>query len=197
MAKDAGFSKSAVPQRRPSTWCSRRAARPGWEGLFYASFDFAAALAAAGAAYAQPVPTCSTLRTRRWRSRSTASDSTRAQPLEDVSGELILDEPTRQLSVRATIQVAASIPATTRAMGTCCERWFNAAQNRQSSFARPQCAGQDDRTAEVVGDLTMIGQTHPVTLNVTINNIGGTPNAPQRRQAGFRDRSLTRSTGAQ
>ena len=41
-----------------------------------------------------------------------------------------------------------------------------------------------ENRAEVVGDLKLLGQTHPVTLAVTLNRIGDAPNN-QRRSAGF------------
>ena len=45
-------------------------------------------------------------------------------------------------------------------------------------------AGISADVAEVTGDLTLLGQTHTVTLNVTLNNLGPAPNN-QRRTAGF------------
>jgi polyisoprenoid-binding protein YceI len=158
---------------------------------------FAAALAAAGAAYAEPV--------------TYRLDPAHTQVafvvdrfgfnlvlgrFEDVSGELILDEANpANSSVRATIQVASVDTSNdTRDEHLRGARWFNAAQFPTIEFRSTAVRSTGERTAEVTGDLTMLGQTHPVTLNVTLNRIGGTPNAPDRRQAGFSATgSLTRS----
>jgi len=116
---------------------------------------------------------------------------------EDVNGEVILDEANpANSSVRATIQVASIDSSNdTRDEHLRGERWLNAPRFPTIEFRSTAVRLTGERTAEVTGDLTMLGQSHPVTLNVTLNNIGGTPNAPQRRQAGFSATgSLTRST---
>jgi polyisoprenoid-binding protein YceI len=43
----------------------------------------------------------------------------------------------------------------------------------------------DDATAELAGDLTIRGETRPVTLEATLNNIGPNPFNPDQEIAGF------------
>lgn len=116
---------------------------------------------------------------------------------DSVTGQLTLDEANpANSSVHAVIQVASvDTGHDTRDEHLRGERWLNAAANPSIEFRSTAVRLTGERTAEVTGDLTLLGQTHPVTLNVTLNQIGGTPNAPQRRQAGFSATgSLTRST---
>lgn len=158
----------------------------------------AAALAASGAAFAEPVAytldprhTQVAFRVDRFGFNSVLGR------FENVTGELTLDEANpANSSVRATIQVASVDSSDdTRDEHLRGERWFNAAAHPTIEFRSTAVRLTGVNTAEVTGDLTMWGQTHPVTLNVTLNRIGGTPNAPQRRQAGFSATgSLTRST---
>lgn len=116
---------------------------------------------------------------------------------DSVTGQLTLDEANpANSSVHAVIQVGSiDTGHDTRDEHLRGERWLNAAANPNIEFRSTAVRLTGERTAEVTGDLTLLGQTHPVTLNVTLNQIGGTPNAPQRRQAGFSATgSLTRST---
>lgn len=159
---------------------------------------FAAALAAAGAAYAEPV-----------RYELDPSHTHVAFVVdrfgfnhvlgrfEDVSGELMLDEANpANSSVRATIQVASVDTSNdTRDEHLRGERWFKASEFPTIEFRSTSVRRTGERTAEVTGDLTLMGQTHPMTLQVTLNNIGGTPNRATERLAGFTATgSLTRST---
>lgn len=162
------------------------------------AFIFVAALAAAGAAYAEPV--------------RYELDPTHTQVaftidrfgfnkvlgrFENVTGELILDEANpANSSVRATIQVASVDSSNdTRDEHLRGDRWLNAAQFPTIEFQSTAVRPTGERTAEVTGNLTLLGQNHPVTLNVTLNNIGATPNRPNDRLAGFSATgSLTRST---
>jgi polyisoprenoid-binding protein YceI len=115
---------------------------------------------------------------------------------EDVSGELTLDEANpANSSVRATIQVASIDTGSDTRDGHLREpRWLNAAQFPTMEFRSTQVRLTGERTAQVTGELTLLGQTHPVTLDVTLNNIGVSP-TNQRRMAGFSATgSLTRST---
>jgi polyisoprenoid-binding protein YceI len=64
------------------------------------------------------------------------------------------------------------------------ERWLNAAQFPTIEFRSTSVRLTGERTAEVAGDLTLLGQTHPVTLQVTLNQTGVSP-SNQRQAAGF------------
>lgn len=105
---------------------------------------------------------------------------------DQVAGEVILDEANpANSSVRATIQVASiSSGNSTRDEHLRGERWLNAPANATMEFQSTSVRLTGERTAEVTGNLTLMGQTHPVTLNVTLNQLGEAPNN-RRRSAGF------------
>lgn len=105
---------------------------------------------------------------------------------EEISGEVILDEENpRNSSVRATIQVTGVDSGNdTRDEHLRGERWLNATAFPTIEFRSTSVNITGSNTAEVIGDLTMLGQTHPVTLDVTLNQIGEAPNN-RRRTAGF------------
>ena len=165
----------------------------------------AAALAASGAAYAEPVAyTLDPAHTQVAFSIERFGFNRVLGRFENVTGEMVIDEANpANSSVHATIQVGSVDTGNdTRDEHLRGERWLNATANPTIDFRSTAVRLTGEHTAEVTGNLTLLGQMHPVTLNVTLNNIGGTPNAPQRRQAGFSATgSLTRSawgsTGAQ
>ncbi|MGD9966879.1 MAG: YceI family protein [Hyphomonadaceae bacterium] len=161
------------------------------------SLILAAALAAAGAAYAEPVSyTLDPAHTQVAFVVDRFGFNRVLGRFEDVTGDVVLDEANpANSSVHATIQVASIDTGNdTRDGHLRGERWFNAAQFPTIEFRSTAVRITGERTAEVVGDLTMWGQTHPMTLNVILNRIGGSPNAPDRRQAGFSATgALTRS----
>lgn len=105
---------------------------------------------------------------------------------EDVAGEVVLDEANpANSSVRATIQVGSVDSSNdTRDEHLRGERWLNAAQFPTMEFRSTAVRIIGDNHAEVTGDLTLLGQTHPVTLDVRLNRLGPLPNN-QRQAAGF------------
>lgn len=48
-------------------------------------------------------------------------------------------------------------------------KWFDAANNPNITFNSTSVAAKDDGTYDVTGDLTIKGESHPVTLNISIN----------------------------
>ncbi len=166
---------------------------------------FAVALAASGAAYAEPVAyTLDPAHTQVAFSVERFGFNHVLGRFENVTGEMIIDEANpANSSVHALIQVGSVDTGNdTRDEHLRGERWLNVTVNQTIEFRSTAVRLTGERIAEVTGNLTLLGQTHPVTLNVTLNNIGGTPNAPQRRQAGFSAtgslaRSAWGSTGAQ
>ena len=148
---------------------------------------FAAAVFAAGAAYAEPVTyALDPAHTQVAFSIDRFGFNRVLGRFEDVSGEVVIDETNpANSSVRATIQVASVDAGNDRRDEHLREpRWLNAAQFPTMEFRSTAVRLTGERTAEVTGDLTLLGQTHPVTLNVTLNNLGPAPNN-QRRTAGF------------
>lgn len=115
---------------------------------------------------------------------------------EQVSGEVTLDEESpANSSVRATIQVASVDSGDDTRDGHLREqRWLNAAQFPTMEFRSTSVRLTGERTAEVTGELTLLGQTHPLTLEVRLNRVGESP-TNRRRSAGFSATgSLSRST---
>ena len=148
----------------------------------------AAALAASGAAYAEPVNyTLDAAHTQVAFSIERFGFNHVLGRFENVTGTMVIDEANpANSSVSATIQVASVDSSNdTRDEHLRGERWLNAAQFPTIEFRSTAVRLTGERTAEVTGNLTLLGQTHPVTLSVTLNNIGATPNRPNARLAGF------------
>ncbi|MBY0568517.1 MAG: YceI family protein [Hyphomonadaceae bacterium] len=105
---------------------------------------------------------------------------------DTVEGQLILDEANpANSSVRATVQIASvSSGNATRDEHLRGARWFNAEQFATMSFESTSVRLISDTRAEVTGNLTLLGQTHPLVLDVTLNRIADSPNN-NRRTAGF------------
>jgi polyisoprenoid-binding protein YceI len=105
---------------------------------------------------------------------------------DSVEGEVMLDEANpASSSVHAVIQIASiSTGNDTRNEHLRGERWLNAQAYPTMEFRSTSVRLTGERTAEVTGDLTLLGQTHAVTLNVTLNRLGESP-SNRRPSAGF------------
>jgi polyisoprenoid-binding protein YceI len=148
---------------------------------------FAAALFAAGAAYAEPVTyPLDPAHTQVAFSVDRFGFNRVLGRFEDVTGTLILDEANpANSSVTATIQTGSVDSGNdTRDEHLRAERWLNAAQFPTIEFRSTSVTLVSETRATVVGDLTLLGQTHPVTLDVTLNKLEDAPNN-HRRTAGF------------
>lgn len=96
---------------------------------------------------------------------------------EKVTGEVTLDQanPARS-SVNATIETASiSAGDATRDEHLRGERWLDVARYPTMTFRSTSVRPTGPTSAEVVGDLTLHGQTKPVTLTVTLNKLGNSP----------------------
>jgi polyisoprenoid-binding protein YceI len=148
---------------------------------------FAAALFAAGAARAEPVTyVLDPAHTQVAFSIDRFGFNRVLGRFEDVAGEVVLDQENPQnSSVRAVIQIA-SIDAghDTRDEHLRGERWLNAAAFPTMEFRSTSVRLTGENRAEVTGELTLLGQTHPVTLDVRLNRIGENP-SNRRPTAGF------------
>jgi polyisoprenoid-binding protein YceI len=148
---------------------------------------FAAAVFAAGAAQAEPVTyVLDPAHTQVAFSIDRFGFNRVLGQFDQVEGELILDEANpANSSVHAIVQIA-SIDAgnATREEHLRGDRWLNAAQFPTMEFRSTSVLLVSDTRAEVTGDLTLLGQTHPLTLDVTLNRLADAPNN-QRRTAGF------------
>jgi polyisoprenoid-binding protein YceI len=148
---------------------------------------FATALFAAGAAHAEPVTyTLDPAHTQVSFAIDRFGYNNVLGRFEDVSGEVVLDQANPAASsVRATIQVASVDSSNdTRDEHLRGERWLNATAFPTIEFRSTAVRIIGENHAEVTGDLTLLGQTHPVTLDVRLNRMGPLPNN-QRQAAGF------------
>ncbi len=105
---------------------------------------------------------------------------------ETIAGEVVLDQanPERS-SVTATVQMTSvSAGNATRDEHLRGERWLNVAAFPTMEFRSTSVRRTGENTAVVTGELTMLGQTHPLTLNVTMNRVGVSP-SNQRATVGF------------
>lgn len=100
-------------------------------------------------------------------------------------GTIWLDEAAPEKSrVEATVAVGSLLTANTaRDEHLKAERWLNAAKNPTMTFKSTKVEKTGDTTAKVTGDMTVMGVTQPVTLDVKLNKIGAGNN--QKKQAGF------------
>jgi polyisoprenoid-binding protein YceI len=148
---------------------------------------FAAALFAAGAAQAEPVTyVLDPAHTQVAFSFDRFGFNRVLGRFETVAGEVVLDEANpANSSVRAIVQIAsADTGDDTRDGHLRGERWLRADQFPTMEFRSTSVRIVSESRAEVTGDLTLLGQTHPLTLDVTLNRIAEAPNN-QRRTAGF------------
>lgn len=105
---------------------------------------------------------------------------------DTVEGAVTLDQANPQnSSVTATIQTASvSSGNATRDEHLRSPRWLDATQFPTMAFRSTSVRRTGDQSAEVIGDLTLHGATHPVTLTVSLNQIGRNP-ANGGQAAGF------------
>ena len=105
---------------------------------------------------------------------------------DQVAGEVVLDEAHPGNSrVHAIVQIASiSTGNDTRDGHLRGELWLNARQFATMEFQSRSVQLTGEHTADVTGDLTLLGQTHPLTLHVTLNRIGDNP-ANHAHDAGF------------
>ncbi len=148
---------------------------------------FAAALFAAGAAHAEPVRyALDPAHTQVAFSIDRFGFNRVLGLFDQVSGEMVIDQANpANSSVRATIAIASiNTGHDLRNEHLRAERWLNAERFPTAEFRSTEVRLTGENTAQVTGELTLLGQTHPVTLDVTLNQIGPLPNN-QRQSAGF------------
>lgn len=147
---------------------------------------FISALFAAGAAQAEPVTyTLDPAHTQVGFSIDRFGFNHVMGRFDQVSGAVTLDEANpANSSVQALISTASVDSGDDTRDEHLRERWLNTARFPEISFRSTGVALTGERSARVTGDLTMLGQTHPVTLDVTLNRIAPAPNN-QLASAGF------------
>lgn len=104
----------------------------------------------------------------------------------DVKGVIALDQDApEKSSVEVEIGVASLESGdATRNGHLTSEFWFNAEEHPVMTFKSTAVDVTGDNTANVTGDLTVLGVTKPVTLDVTLNKIGTDP-ATKGEAVGF------------
>jgi polyisoprenoid-binding protein YceI len=148
---------------------------------------FAAMLAASGAAYADPVTyTLDPAHTQVAFSVDRFGFNNVLGRFDQASGQVVLDEAHPQnSSVHAVVQVTSvSTGNDTRDGHLRGEHWLNVQQFATMEFQSRTVRLTGAHTADVTGDLTLLGQSHPLTLQVTLNRMGDSP-ANRARSAGF------------
>lgn len=148
---------------------------------------FAAMLALAGAAHAEPVTyTLDPAHTQVAFSTDRFGFNNVLGRFDQASGLVLLDEAHPQNSnVHAVVQMTSvSTGNDTRDGHLRGERWLNVQQFATMEFQSRNVQLTGAHTADVTGDLTLLGQSHPLTLHVTLNRIGDSP-ANRARSAGF------------
>ena len=74
------------------------------------------------------------------------------------------------------------------------EKWFNADTYAQISFVSTNVQRTDDDTGKITGNLTFLGRTSPITLDVTYNGSANAPWYGERDLIGFNaSTTITRS----
>lgn len=101
-------------------------------------------------------------------------------------GTIWLDEAAPEKSrVEATVTVDSLLTANpTRDEHIKGERWLNAAKSPTMTFKSTKVEKTGADTAKVTGDMTIMGVTQPVVLDVKLNKIGTAPTGP-KKMAGF------------
>ena len=103
-----------------------------------------------------------------------------------ITGDIMLDQAApAHSSVHVVVQTAGytsgNLARDTVIKG---DHWLNVAQYPTMEFRSTAVQVTDATHAQVTGDLTLMGQTHPLTLTVTLNKIGPSP-PNQTQAAGF------------
>jgi polyisoprenoid-binding protein YceI len=104
----------------------------------------------------------------------------------NIEGDLTLDEKNPEAS-----SMKVTVPVAKLATGIAkfdehlkSKDFFNAEKFPTATFVSTKVEKTGDKTAKVTGDLTLLGVTKPVTLDVTLNQIA--PNPMNKKQtAGF------------
>ena len=65
------------------------------------------------------------------------------------------------------------------------EKWFNADAHPEITFTATEITKTGATTGKITGDLTLLGVTKPVTLDVTYNGVANFPWAPDQDRIGF------------
>jgi len=104
----------------------------------------------------------------------------------DIEGELVLDEANPASSSVAAALEAGSVDLghPTRNEHVAGQFWLNAAEHPRIAFRSTGVTLTGEDSAEIAGELTLLGVTWPVAFSARLNRLGEDP-ATQRKAAGF------------
>jgi len=145
------------------------------------------ALCAAGAAYAEPVTyRIDPAHTQVSFSINRFGFNNVLGRFDGAQGTIVLDEAAPEnSSVQAVIQTGGvTLGDPTRDQHVREAHWLNTAEFPTITFTSTSVRLLGEHRAEVTGQLSLLGQTHPMTLDVQLNRIGALPNN-QLQGAGF------------
>lgn len=105
----------------------------------------------------------------------------------DIDGDLMLDRDSIPASSVTLTMQAASIDTNHDKRDDHLRNadFFNAKEFPQITFKSTEIKQTSTRTADIIGDMTMLGVTRPVTLHATLNHIGDHPRDKSMEAAGF------------
>lgn len=109
----------------------------------------------------------------------------------DFSGTITFDPHNVEASaVRVTIQTASlDTQNAQRNKDLKGADWFNVAEFPTMTFVGRKYIKKDDKSGTVIGDLTLLGVTRPVSLDVTLNKMGINP-LDKKPEVGFSARGV-------
>ncbi len=113
--------------------------------------------------------------------------STMKGEFTEYDGELVLDrENPENSAINVTIETA-SLDTGLEARDNHLRNpdFFNVDEHPTMTFESTEVSVVDDNRAEVVGELTILGETQPVSFDVELNGLGELPIPPQPFVAGF------------
>ncbi len=112
--------------------------------------------------------------------------STPSGKFADVSGKIMLDEAAPQdASVEVLVKTGSIVTGIEKFNEHLMSKdFFNVAEFPEAKFVSKSVEMTGDKTAKINGELTMLGQTHPLTLDATLNQIGEHPFS-KKKTVGF------------
>jgi len=105
----------------------------------------------------------------------------------DLSGSFMYNPETQELSDVSVAINAASVQTFNEARDGHVKNkdFLNVSEHPQITFVASSGTPADDSSGTVTGDLTILGQTQPVTLNVTLNKAAAYPFGHKREVLGL------------
>ncbi|MDY0029281.1 MAG: YceI family protein [Pseudobdellovibrionaceae bacterium] len=112
--------------------------------------------------------------------------STPSGKFADVSGKIMLDEAAPQnTSVEVVVKTGSIVTGIEKFNEHLLSKdFFNVTEFPEAKFVSKSVEVTGENTAKINGELTMLGQTHPLILDATLNKIGEHPFS-KKKTVGF------------